>query len=105
MNWLAHLHLARDSDAALLGALLGDFALGTSGLDCWGAVEHREILVHRRVDRFTDTHPAVEALRARFPDGRRRYAGIVLDLYFDHCLARDWSRWSDTALDAFTARV
>ena len=61
--------------------------------------------MHRRVDRFTDTHPAVEALRARFANGRRRYAGIVLDVYFDHCLARDWARWSETPLDAFTARV
>ncbi|GAB1596870.1 acyl carrier protein phosphodiesterase [Lysobacter claricitrinus] len=105
MNWLAHMHLARQSDAAMLGALLGDFVFGSSGLDAWGDVERREMLLHRRVDRFTDTHPAVTALRAHFPDGRRRYAGIVLDVYFDHLLARDWPRWSDVPLDAFTARA
>lgn len=105
MNWLAHLHLARYDDDALLGALLGDFAFGSSGLDRWGATVHSEILLHRRIDRFTDTHPAVTALRERFPDGQRRYAGIVLDVYFDHCLARDWARWSEQPLDAFTARV
>lgn len=106
MNWLAHLHLARDGDDdALLGALLGDFAFGTSGLDRWGPVVHREILVHRRVDRFTDTHPRVASLREAFAPGRRRYAGIVLDVYFDHLLARDWARWSDVPLDAFTARA
>lgn len=111
MNWLAHLYLARQSDAAMLGALLGDFAFGSSGLGRFGAVEHREILLHRRIDRFTDTHPEVTALRARFPEGRRRYAGIVLDVYFDHLLASDWPRWDalDPAhampLDAFTARA
>ena len=40
----------------------------------------------------------------RFGD-LRRYAGIVLDVYFDHCLAREWSRWSDVPLDDFNARV
>lgn len=88
----------------MLGALLGDFVFGTSGPDAWPAPVRDEILRHRRIDRFTDTHPAVAALRARFPDGRRRYAGIALDVYFDHCLARDWHRWHDTDLDAFTGR-
>ncbi|MFZ5657017.1 MAG: ACP phosphodiesterase [Pseudomonadota bacterium] len=105
MNWLAHLYLARQSEDAMLGALLGDFVFGSSGLERYGAVVRREILLHRRIDAFTDSHPAVTALRARFPDGRRRYAGIALDVYFDHLLARDWARWSTTPLDAFTARA
>lgn len=111
MNWLAHLYLARHSDPAMLGALLGDFVFGSSGLGRFGAVEHDEIILHRRIDRFTDTHPRVAALRDAFPDGRRRYAGIVLDMHFDHLLARDWERWRlvdpppAPPLDAFTARA
>jgi acyl carrier protein phosphodiesterase len=106
MNWLAHLYLARQSDEAMLGALLGDFVFGRQGLDRFGTVEHREILLHRRVDRFTDTHPAVVALRGCFPEGRRRYAGIALDVHFDHLLARDWTRWSPgVPLEAFSARA
>lgn len=111
MNWLAHLYLARHDDAAMLGALLGDFVFGRSGLERFGAIEHDEILLHRRIDRFTDTHPEVTALRTRFADGRRRYAGIALDVYFDHLLARDWRRWTAAdgeaaaSLDAFTARA
>lgn len=98
VNWLAHLYLARHSDAAMLGALLGDFAFGRTGLDRYGAQAHREILLHRRIDRYTDTHPEVVALRDAFPGGLRRFAGIALDVHFDHLLARDWSRWA-----AFTA--
>ena len=111
MNWLAHLYLARHSDAAMLGALLGDFVFGSSGLDRFGDVERDEIVLHRRVDRFTDTHPAVTRLREHFADGRRRYAGVVLDVYFDHLLARDWTRWNAPGiadampLAAFTGRV
>ncbi|MGG6462216.1 ACP phosphodiesterase [Solilutibacter silvestris] len=104
MNYLAHTWLARQSDDAILGALLGDFVLGQSALLDWPEPVRAEIVRHRHIDRYTDTHPAVTAARARFGE-LRRYAGIVLDVYFDHCLAREWSRWSDVPLDDFTARV
>jgi len=105
MNYLAHAWLARHSDQAILGALLGDFVFGRIALDDWPAVVRDEIVVHRRIDRYTDTHPVVVAARARFPDGLRRYAGIVLDVHFDHLLARDWPRWDGGSLAAFTARA
>ena len=60
-------------------------------------------MIHRRVDRYTDQHPQVVAARRLFAPGRQRYAGIALDVYYDHCLARDWARYCDTPLDAFTA--
>jgi len=103
MNYLAHLYLARGSHEAMLGALLGDFVFGRAALDDYSPVERREILVHRKVDRYTDDHPLVVQARDHFPDGLRRYAGIALDVYYDHLLARHWHRYSDVALDAFTA--
>lgn len=104
MNYLAHAWLARHADDAILGALLGDFVFGQSALDDWAPPVRAEIVRHRRIDRYTDEHPAVVAARGLF-GGLRRYAGIVLDVYFDHCLARDWPRWNDAPLDAFTTRV
>lgn len=104
MNYLAHLYLARHGDDAMLGALLGDFVFGVSGPEAYPPPIRQEILLHRRIDRYTDAHPSVLAARALFTDGRRRYAGIALDVYYDHLLARDWARWSDIALDAFTSR-
>ena len=104
MNYLAHAWLARHSDDAILGALLGDFVFGQSALADWSPAVRAEIVRHRRIDRYTDDHPAVVATRTRFGD-LRRYAGIVLDVYFDHCLARDWARWDATPLDAFTGRI
>ena len=104
MNYLAHAWLARHSDDAILGALLGDFVFGQSTLRDWPPAVRAEIVRHRRIDHYTDDHPAVVALRTDFGP-LRRYAGIVLDVYFDHCLARDWSRWNDAPLEEFTARV
>lgn len=104
MNYLAHAWLARHSDDAILGALLGDFVFGQSALADWPAPVRDEIVRHRRIDRYTDDHPAVTAMRAGFGP-LRRYAGIALDVYFDHCLAQGWVRWNDAPLATFTARI
>jgi acyl carrier protein phosphodiesterase len=104
VNYLAHVFLARHDDAAMLGAMLGDFVFGRAAVEEWPPAVAADILLHRNIDRYTDDHPAVMKLRARFPDGRRRYAGIALDVYFDHLLAHDWSRWSHEPLDGFTSR-
>ena len=52
------------------------------------------IRLHRAIDVYTDGHPEVLAAKAQLPPPYRRYAGILLDMWFDHCLARDFSRWS-----------
>ena len=106
VNYLAHAWLARHSDDAILGAILGDFVFGQSGLQDWPPAVRAEIVRHHRIDLYTDAHPAVVVARGLFDDaGLRRYAGIVLDVHFDHCLARHWQRWNDAPLADFTARV
>ena len=106
VNYLAHAWLARHSDDAILGAILGDFVFGQSGLQDWPPAVRAEIVRHRRIDQYTDAHPAVAEARGLFDAaGLRRYAGIVLDVHFDHCLARHWQRWNDAPLADFTARV
>ena len=106
MNYLAHAWLARHSDDAILGAILGDFVFGQSNLPEWPPAIRAEIIRHRRIDQYTDAHPAVVTARGLFDAaGLRRYAGIVLDVYFDHWLARGWARWNDTPLQDFTTRI
>ena len=61
--------------------------------------------MHRSIDRFTDSHPLVGEALSRFSLTRRRYAGIVLDVFFDHCLARDWTLYADQPLEHFTSQV
>lgn len=105
MNYLAHARLAHDSDEAILGAILGDFVRGRQAAHGWPPRVGQEILRHRQIDRYTDSHPETLRLRQLFAQGERRHAGIVLDVYFDHCLARDWGNWSHTPLAAFCQRV
>ena len=104
MNYLAHLHLGGDQPAQLLGSLYGDFVKGwLSGQ--WPPEIEAAIGLHRRIDAFTDSHPLLAASRARFPLTRRRYAGILLDVFFDHCLARHWQDYAAEPLAQFSGRV
>jgi acyl carrier protein phosphodiesterase len=92
MNYLAHIYLARHSDAAMVGAMLGDF-VKAGEIDRYPPEIAREILLHRHVDTYTDSHPLVVAARELFGGGRRRYSGIVLDVFYDHVLSQDWARY------------
>ena len=102
MNYLAHIYLARYSDEAMLGALLGDFVKpGADGQ--FSAVTQAEILIHRKVDTFTDSHPVVLAAKSLFDGPGRRYSGILLDVFYDHVLAQQWARYSELPLAEFIA--
>jgi acyl carrier protein phosphodiesterase len=63
------------------------------------------VVLHRKIDVYTDSHADVAAARALFAPPLRRYAGILLDVYFDHVLAADWPQQGREPLDQLSARV
>ena len=103
MNFLAHLYFSPQTPDALLGSLLGDFVKGPVDRAGYNAEIAAGIRLHRAIDTFTDSHPVVLASKARISPARRRYAGILVDIYFDHFLARDWAQFHDEPLYRFAA--
>lgn len=104
MNYLAHVFLARATAATMIGGLLGDFAKGP--LDQrYGPAVCAGIRLHRAIDRYTDAHAIVCASRALVSPPRRRFAGIMVDVFYDHFLARHWSRYAELPLADFTQQV
>lgn len=104
MNHLAHALLAGPEHGLRLGGLMGDFVRGA--IDSSVPVDVRKgIALHRAIDSYTDQHPEVRSLKAAFEPPYRRYAGILIDIWFDHLLARDFSRWSPTPLAQFSDGV
>ena len=93
MNYLAHIYLASQSDDAMIGALLGDFAGAAYAVEYTPEIE-REIAIHRKVDIYTDSHPVVLAAKEQFEQGRRRFAGILLDIFYDHVLIVNWAQYN-----------
>lgn len=91
MNLLAHALLAGGDDDVRFGSAIGDFVRGAIDPALPAGVRDG-IALHRAVDAYTDAHPEVVAARRLFVPPLRRYAGILLDVWFDHLLARDWDR-------------
>lgn len=104
MNYLAHAHLTPAPPALLVGNMMGDFVKGR--LDSrYPPLIRQGLQLHRQIDSFTDRHPQVQISRARVSAARRRYAGILADMFFDHLLARHWDRFADQALPEFAGGV
>jgi acyl carrier protein phosphodiesterase len=101
MNHLAHALLAGDDDGLRLGGMLGDFVHGQPDPALPAGVI-AGIRLHRAIDTYTDAHPQVLAAKALLQPPYRRYAGILLDMWFDHCLARDFAQWSAIPLAPFS---
>lgn len=104
MNYLAHLYLSPSDEDAWLGSLLGDFVKGAIG-ERFAPPVAAAIRLHRALDTFTDAHAAVQRSKSRVSGTRRRYAGIMIDMFYDHFLARSWAEFHHEPLEAFSARV
>jgi acyl carrier protein phosphodiesterase len=102
MNWLAHLFLSEPTPAFRVGNLLPDF-VGVSALAGLPAAFQAGIRVHRQIDAFTDAHPIFRQSVARLRPPFRRFGGPLVDVFYDHFLARDWERYAGLPLTEFAA--
>lgn len=102
MNWLAHVFLSEAHIDFQLGNLLADLVRGDARTSMSDAFI-RGAQCHRAIDRFTDSHPIVRQSRARIDPEFRRFSGVLVDIYYDHLLARRWPQYSPVPLTQFTA--
>lgn len=105
MNYLAHLYLAEDTEESRLGNLLGDFVKGPVSESPYSPGIKKGIETHRKVDLFTDSHRKFLESKELISTERRRFAGVILDLAFDHFLAKNWRAYADSELGSFTEEV
>ena len=104
MNHLAHTVLAGPDPLLVAGGLLGDFWRGAPD-PAWPQALAAGVLLHRRIDTLADTNPRTVEARRRFEPPFRRYAGILLDVWFDHLLACSFERLCGTTLREHVERV
>ena len=104
MNFLAHAYLARHSDSLVVGNFIGDFVKGNE-LHNYNPDIREGIVMHRKIDVFTDTHPVFKRSRRRISAKYRHYAGVIIDMYYDHFLAKNWNLYADTPLKEFTEEL
>jgi len=104
MNYLAHLFFADDNSHSRIGNLLGDFRRGVDVKNLPEAVQ-QGLRQHRAVDAFTDRSAEVLAAKQYFSAERRRFAGIAIDMLFDHFLIRHWSTFHPQPFDLYTQQL
>lgn len=108
MNYLVHFLLAGDDDELRLGSLLGDFVKGrVEGAAHRGLSERQRtgIQLHRTIDAFSDRHPAVGRSKGLLRPEYGRLSGVIVDVFYDHVLARRWHDHHPQPLEAYTQDV
>jgi acyl carrier protein phosphodiesterase len=104
MNYLAHSYLAAGSDEFLLGSFLGDF-VGGKIKNRYSKTIEKGIIFHRKVDTYTDSHVSTADCRKQFSSYRRRYAGVIVDICYDHFLSKHWDTYASVDLGEFAGHV
>lgn len=104
MNFVAHAHLAGAEPEIIAGSVVGEYIKG-SQLDHLPASFVAGVRLHRATDVHTDQHPWVKQCIANLPTQYRRFAGIVLDIWFDHLLIQHWTEFSNQDFAAFTKQT
>lgn len=102
MNYLAHLYLSGPEAKVKVGNFIGDFIKGSSYVRYAPSIR-KGIILHRKIDFFTDNHPVFKESSRRFQPMYRRYSGVVTDIAYDHFLAAYWNQFSQQTLKSFVS--
>jgi len=103
LNFLAHIYLSGESDDIRFGNFIGDYVKG-SDYRKYPELVRKGIMLHREIDYFTDSHPVVRRAKLRFANAYHKYAGVIVDIFFDYCLANQWQSYYPEELPWFTER-
>ncbi|MDX1627239.1 MAG: ACP phosphodiesterase [Fulvivirga sp.] len=103
MNFLAHLHLSGTTEEVIVGNFIGDFVKGKKYKNYPDKVA-KGIMLHRAIDEYTDSHEVVEQSKNHLRKKYRHYSGVIVDMFYDHFLARNWATFHHLSLSEFTIK-
>jgi acyl carrier protein phosphodiesterase len=104
MNFLAHFFLAFDEPDLMVGNFLADF-LNKRQTELLSESVQKGILLHRSIDTFTDNHPEVKKSVQKLRPRHRKYAPVIVDVFYDYFLHRNWEQFSGTSKNDFSQKV
>lgn len=103
MNFLAHIYLSGDNDLIKIGNFMADGIRGKH-FESYPLEIQKGIILHRSIDTFTDAHPIFRQSTKKLHEKYHHYAGVIVDVFYDHFLAKNWNKYSDEKLEEFVAR-
>lgn len=101
MNYLAHIYLSGDNELVTIGNFIADGIKGKNYKKYPPAIQ-TGILLHRKIDSFTDAHPIVRTSTSRLHENYGHYAGVIVDILYDHFLASNWKDYCNIPLEIYT---
>lgn len=104
MNFLFHMLLSGSDEQILVGNFMGDFVKGPLADRFTGRIK-QGITLHRRIDSFASRDGLFQRSRLRLDPHYGLYRGVLVDLFYDHFLVREWNDWSEETLDRYLART
>ena len=100
MNYLAHIYLSGFNDDIKIGNFIADFIYGNRFKNYDSEIQ-KGILMHRYIDTYTDSHPVFRQSKKRLFFRFRHYSGVIVDMFYDHFLAKNFDTYSDQDLNQF----
>ena len=100
MNFLAHIYLSGDDDEITIGNFIADGIKGNRYLNYPSGIK-KGIVLHRAIDSYTDNHPIVRQSTARLHKNYSHYSGVIVDILYDHFLAKNWNQYHSEPLPIY----
>lgn len=105
MNFLAHIYLSFDEPQLLLGNFMADMLKGRREVEQQPLLIQKGVQLHYAIDAFTDSHLEVKRSKDRLRGKYRHYAAVIVDIFYDHLLAKHWKKYNDSPLPVFSQRT
>ena len=102
MNYLAHIYLSGNNDLLKIGNFMADSIHGNKYNQFHPEIQ-KGILLHREIDTFTDANSIYRQSKHRLHEKYGHYSGVIMDIVYDHYLAKNWSNYSEVKLDDYAA--
>lgn len=100
MNFLAHIYLSGENELLKIGNFMADGIRGKDYLQFDPEIQ-KGVLLHRLIDTFTDAHPVYRQSKHRLHEKYGHYSGVIMDIFYDHFLAKNWSKYHQQDLKTF----
>ncbi|MDC0176835.1 acyl carrier protein phosphodiesterase [Polaribacter sp.] len=104
MNFLAHLYLSENNIDIMIGNFIADHIKGNN-YENYSKEIQQGIFLHREIDAFTDAHQIVRKSKRRLHERYKHYDGVIIDIFYDYFLAKNWSNYSEISLDIYTNTI
>lgn len=102
VNFLAHILLSDNDSDVVIGNFIAD-SVRRSEWNRFKPAVVKGIKLHHKIDEFTDSHPIVMKSKERLRARHHKYSPVIVDIFYDHFLARYFNNYHEAALEKFVA--